>query len=194
MDKPLLSYSLWLQLDSEQKRKMVKLFGIPRTGEVVVHVGEMMNGNIGASAKQDGHRPENFYAITSERMVELLNLEVEEGATHNFYELYQTVIDNLDAIYYEQHPAEEPHVMIVTETIGPGVIEPGAVVPVTTEEFVPRDPEELIKKSEVGDAVSSMEGAVIAVPEAHKEIAEEIVIPKKDKDAKTTKAKGSKAK
>lgn len=141
MDKPLLSYTIWLQLSAEQKAKLVRLFSIPRTGEVVVHVGEMMNNNIGAVAKQDGHRPEDLYAITSERMAELLNLPEKEGQTHDFYALYQEVIDNLDAIYAENFSEE------VAETTSHTVPEVSTTPPepVQEEEFVPRDPEELIK-------------------------------------------------
>lgn len=143
MDKPLLSYTLWLQLSQGQKRKMVKLFSIPRTGESVVHVGEMMNGNIGARAQQDGHKPEDLYAITSDRMVELLNEDA--SGEHNFYALYDTVIKNLDDIFYENYPDEKHS---TEETGTKPVQETRTVASNSEEEFVPRDPEELLKKKE----------------------------------------------
>lgn len=173
MDKPLLAYSLWLSLTDETKKRLVKLYSIPRTGEVVVHVGEMMNGNIGASAKQDGHKPEDLYAITQERTYELLNEEMPEEP--NFYAAFDAVLANLTEIYTEQYPDE----MVSTEPVIHAVPEI-APQPVPEEEFVPRDPEELLKKPE-------------GMPEPIEEspLPEE---PKVNKDAKTTKAKGSKAK
>lgn len=183
MDKPLLSYTLWLSLTSEQKRKLVRLFSISRTGEVVVHVGEMMGGNIGGKAQQDGHRPEDLYAITNERMIELLNLDPEEGEQHNFYVLWQEVLDNLDSIYADEYPDETEAAPELT------AVEQPPVTPVTLseEEFVPRDPEELIKPREEEPPKGG--GIDIPVGEPIEETA-----PKNKKDAKTTKAKSSKAK
>lgn len=176
MDKPkeLLSYTLWLQLDHGQKSKLVKLFSIPRTGEVVVSVGGMTpQGNIGGVAQQDGHKPEDLYAITSDRMIELLN---ENPATnHNFYALWDALINNLDVIYIDQYSLDQSSddVTAPTEEIGEPPVGTGhaPVIDSIDEDFVPRDPEELIKPK-----------------------AEEAEAPKEEKNAKTTKAKSSKTK
>lgn len=149
MDKPLLAYALWLSYSQEQRRKLVKLFSIPRTGEVIVHVGEMMAGNIGGSAKQDGHRPEDLYAVTVERVYELLNQKLpEKPEDRNFYQAFQEVIDNLPDIYQEHYPdevlVENVHAVPLIAA-GNDVAPAPEVASVKEEEFVPRDPEELIK-------------------------------------------------
>lgn len=182
MDKPLLSYTLWLQLSSKQKAKMVRLFNIPRTGEVIVHVGEMMNGNIGGAAKQDGHNPADLYAVTCERMVELLSIEHDDDAAYNFYELYQAVIDNLSAIYAEQYPNENSVVPTPVETPAPVTSEPE-----TTEEFVPRDPEELLKKivKDVSETVPPEEVLSTAAHAVANLDVTKVTQPKPKKDAKT---------
>lgn len=136
MDTPLLAYTLWLSYSSVQKQKLVRLFEIPRTGEVVVHVGEMMNGNIGAAAKQDGYRPEDLYAITLEKLQALIGTEDTD-----FYNMVQHVIDNLDDLYYEKFPEDRPQEAVVA----PEPVPP-AEAPAPEAEFVPRDPAELLQK------------------------------------------------
>lgn len=166
MERPLLAYTLWLGLTADQKIKLTKLYSIPRTGEVVVHVGEMMGGNIGGEAKQDGHRPEDLYAVTAERNYELLNDKLPEKP--DFYGSFQAVLDNLDSIYAEQYPETSS---FETEEVKP-TSDSAPLYQKSEEEFVPRDPEELIK------------------PKAEASAEE----PKIEKNAKTTKAKGPKAK
>lgn len=175
MEKPLLAYSLWLSLTEETKKRLVKLYSIPRTGEVVVHVGEMMNGNIGASAKQDGHKPEDLYAITQERTYELLNEEMPEEP--NFYAAFDEVLRNLTDIYYEHYPNEKPGLFETEESKPTPDSAPIYQQPV--EEFVLRDPEELIKRPQ-GMAAPTEEVLPVETKETN--------------NAKTTKAKGSKTK
>lgn len=188
MDKPLLAYTLWLSYTDSQKQKLVKLFSIPRTGESVVHVGEMTAaGNIGGIRKQDGHTPNDLYTITVERIYELLNQELPAKAEdQNFYGAFQSLMDNLDAVYYEQYPSELPVYVATADKIDPSVLEPGAVIATTVEEFVPRDPEELLKSPAVEEPVPPPTEALISDPE--------ITTPKKETDAKQTKAKSAKAK
>lgn len=196
MDNPLLAYSIWLGYTAEQKQKLQKLFSIPRTGESVVHVGAMIDGNIAGERKQDGHRPEDLYAVSISRMTELLNLTPKEvGAEANFYQLFQEVVDNLDAIYYEQYPDEVP----VVPASAP-VPEAPAPIAETVPEFVPRNPEELLKKSDVApeNPVEEIPSAELTLEDgvllADGEPVEEITKTKMGTNAKTTKAKGSKTK
>lgn len=143
MDQPLLAYTLWLSWSRDQRAKFTKLFDIPRTGESVVHVGEMMNGNIGATAKQDGHRPEDLYAITLEKLQDLI-----ETTDTDFYNMVQHVIDNLDDLYYERFPEDKPQAIPAPADV-PMPISPQ---PEPEAEFVPRDPEELLKKSPTAES------------------------------------------
>lgn len=177
MDRPLLAYAHWISYTSDTKRKLARLFEIPRTGEVVVHVGEMMEGNIGASAKQDGYRPEDLYAITLEKLQALIGTEDTD-----FLNMVQHVLDNLDDLYYERFPEDVP---------APAAEEPSPVSPapepVPEAEFVPRDPEELLKKNEpTVEPVLGVEPTPVEEPT--------IIAPKTKPYAKTSKAKAAKAK
>lgn len=150
MEKPLLAYTLWLSYSEAQREKLRRLFDIPRTGESVVHVGEIVSGNIGGVQKQDGHRAEDLYAITIERIYELLNDEVPEDP--NFYAAFHTLMEHLDDIYYEHYPDTKPETDV--EAVAPI---PNPVVSATQDaelqqDFVPRDPEELIKPKTEGNA------------------------------------------
>lgn len=92
--QPLLSYNTWLSLPIETRRKLTTLFGIPRTGEVIVRVGGMTaQGNIGGEATQDGHSAKDLYAITIPKMQEVLDSKSED-----FYQLFKEVVTNLDEI------------------------------------------------------------------------------------------------
>lgn len=103
-----------------------------------------MGGNIGGTAKQDGHRPEDLYSVTVERIYELLNQTLPEKEGQNFYGAFQTVMDNLDDIYDEQFPEEVVPAAPVADTLrAAGVEVPATAVATTEAEFVPRDPEEL---------------------------------------------------
>lgn len=149
MDRPLLAYSVWLGFTDAQKKHLVRLFSIPRTGESVVHVGEMMGGNIGARAKQDGYRPEDLYAITTERIYQLLNQDLPaKKEDQNFYGAFNTLLENLEDIYVENFGDEAsvaPANPIVDTLKAAGVdVTPSPEVE-PEKEFVPRDPEELIK-------------------------------------------------
>lgn len=90
-DGTLLSYSVWLSTPQETRRKLVTLFDIPRTGESIVRVGQIINGNISGEAQQDGHSPSDLRAVSLVRMQELLGVDNE-----NFYSLFKTTVDNID--------------------------------------------------------------------------------------------------
>lgn len=208
-DKPLLAYTLWLSYPQDVKNKLCRLFTIPRTGESVVHVGAMIDGNISGERKQDGHKPEDLYAVTVSRMTELLNLTSEEvGTEPNFYALFQEVINNLDAIYAEQYPEEAK---AEAQPVSEPVLATPEVAPAVEEiaEFVPRDFEEFLKKStpDTGDTIDTeiskeLYDDKMSLPEeVTKEVAsvmsekEELITqPKTGKNAETTKAKAAKTK
>lgn len=63
-----MAYNIWLALPVETRSKLVKLFNIPRTGEVIVRSGTMINGNIASEVTSDGHSAKDLYAITVEKM------------------------------------------------------------------------------------------------------------------------------
>lgn len=93
MSQPLLAYNVWLALPAETRVKLTKLFGIPRTGEVIVQTGEMMNGNIGSIVKNDGHAAGDLYAITVEKMQALLGTDDTD-----FYKMFNHIVTNIDYI------------------------------------------------------------------------------------------------
>jgi len=90
--QPLLAYNIWLSLPNDTRNKLVKLFDIPRTGEVIVRSGKMTaEGNIGNEVQQDGHSPKDLYAITVEKMQKYTDL-----ASDDFYFLFDKVIEKLE--------------------------------------------------------------------------------------------------
>lgn len=92
-NQPLLAYNVWLALPVETRVKLTKLFAIPRTGEVIVQTGEMMNGNIGSIVKNDGHAAGDLYAITVEKMQALLRTDDTD-----FYKMFNHIVENIDYV------------------------------------------------------------------------------------------------
>lgn len=130
METPLLSYVSWLELPQPTRNKLAALFKIPKSGESVVHIGTMAGGNIAGVQKQDGYTPHDLAAITVERMQDLL-----DSKDTDFHKLFGKVVANIDELSG-----------IVPEEVAPiaavKAVEPTAKA---SEEFVPRDPIELIK-------------------------------------------------
>lgn len=86
-----LSYVAWLSLPVETRQKLVALFEMPKTGESVIRVGAMMDGNIGAEQTSDGYTPKDLQVITLEKMQ-----EVAGSKSTNFYELFAQVVKDVD--------------------------------------------------------------------------------------------------
>lgn len=132
--RPLLAYHAWLGLPQETRSKLTQLFHIPRTGESIVTTGMLPNGTIGGVVQQDGHSASDLYAITVEKMQEVLNNPDEK----DFHILFNGVVENLDAI-----------LGIVPEPISSEDVisapTPETVATTNEPSFVPRDPEELLK-------------------------------------------------
>lgn len=97
MSQPLLAYNVWLSTPIETRVKLTKLFGIPRTGEVIVQTGEIQNGNIGSIVKSDGHSAGDLYAITVEKMQALLNTDDTD-----FYKMFNHIVENIDYLTEEK--------------------------------------------------------------------------------------------
>lgn len=91
--KPLLAYNIWLALPSETRLKLARLFDIPRTGQVVVHTGGIVAGNIGGVVSQDGHSAGDLYAITVEKMQKFLDTDDTD-----FYKMFNHIVENIDYI------------------------------------------------------------------------------------------------
>lgn len=123
----LLSYAAWLELPQITRTKLAVLFEIPKNGESVVHVGAMIGGNISGMQKSDGYTPHDLAAVSLIKMQELLHSKDD-----NFYALFRRVVENVDELC-----GIEPEEAKPIEAIK--AAEPSA-------EFVPRDPDELIKK------------------------------------------------
>ena len=94
---PLLAYNVWLALPTNTRNKLTKLFGIPRTGEVIVRSGGMYNGNIGGEMIQDGHSAKDLYAISVEKMQTLLKTDDTD-----FYKMFHHIVENIDFIIEPQ--------------------------------------------------------------------------------------------
>lgn len=130
--KPLLAYHTWISLLPDVRIRLAALFHIPRTGQVLVTNGVLPDGTVGGIVQQDGHSATDLYAITVEKMQEILNNEDEK----DFHVLWNGVIENLDQI------VPPPEVEQPVETAPVFVEEPKP-----KDTFIPRDPEELLKKA-----------------------------------------------
>lgn len=86
-----LSYISWLSLTPEMRQKMAALFEIPRTGESVIRVGEIMDGNIGAKQTSDGYTPLDLQVVTLEKMQAITG-----SKSQNFYELFGEIARDID--------------------------------------------------------------------------------------------------
>lgn len=106
MSQPLLAYNVWLALPVETRTKLVQLFSIPRTGEVIVQTGSMINGNIGSIVKNDGHAAGDLYAISVEKMQTLLKTDDTD-----FYKMFNHVVENID--YLVEPKEKEPDVEVI---------------------------------------------------------------------------------
>ena len=91
MSQPLLAYNVWLALPAETRVKLIKMFSIPRSGEVIVRSGTIVNGNIAGEMTQDGHSAKDLYAITIEKMQEILKTDDVD-----FYKMFNHIVENID--------------------------------------------------------------------------------------------------
>lgn len=94
---PLLAYNIWLSLPQSTRAKLTKVFSIPRTGEVIVRSGGMINGNIAGEITQDGHSAKDLYAITVEKMQTVLDTDDTD-----FYKMFNHIVENIDYLTMEK--------------------------------------------------------------------------------------------
>lgn len=85
--KPLLAYNIWINLPIPVRVELERLFSIPKSGEVVVRSMGVIDGNIGSTIQSDGHTAADLYAITVEKMQELL-----DSNSTDFYDLFNQVV------------------------------------------------------------------------------------------------------
>lgn len=90
--QPLLAYNTWLSLPRETRAKLTEVFGIPRTGEVIVRSGTVSpQGNIQGEVTNDGHAPKDLYAITTIKMQDYVGAE-----TNDFHLLFNLVLAKIN--------------------------------------------------------------------------------------------------
>lgn len=86
---PLLSQPVWLQLSSELRAKLVRLFGLKRSGATETYMGR----NSIVRVVSDGYTAGDLLAVTTAKMQELLGSDSKD-----FYGLFDDVIANVDAL------------------------------------------------------------------------------------------------
>lgn len=75
---PILSMHMWTSLSSEQRARIRALFSIPRSQSTEVHDGKIVT---------DGTTPQDFQALTVEKMQTYLKSEVSD-----FHALFDLVV------------------------------------------------------------------------------------------------------
>lgn len=86
---PLLSQPVWLQLSHEMRNKLVRLFGIKRSGATETYMGR----DSVVRVVSDGYTAADLMTVTTLRMQELLGTD-----STDFYALFDDVIGNIDAL------------------------------------------------------------------------------------------------
>lgn len=84
----LISQSVWLSLSLEQRAKLVKLFGLKRSGIVITNIGPE-----GGIVQSDGYMPQDLMPITIAQMQEFLRSD-----SNDFYKLFHEIVENVDAL------------------------------------------------------------------------------------------------
>lgn len=88
-------------LSQPVRTRLAELFNLIPTGESVVHVGQMIGGNIAGVAKSDGFTPHDLQAVTTQRLQEVL-----KSKDTDFYKLFNALVEKLDDI--TELPPPEP--------------------------------------------------------------------------------------
>lgn len=76
--QPILSSSMWASLPTEVRQQLRSIFNIPRSSHVEVSDGRLLT---------DGTTPEDFKALTIEKMQEYLETNITD-----FYALFDLVL------------------------------------------------------------------------------------------------------
>lgn len=111
-----LAYQVWIGLHKNTRIKLAEIFKLVPTGESVVHIGAMVNGNIAGEAKSDGFTALDLQGLTVAKLQEYLDTEETD-----FYKMFNEVVADI----------EGPVAVIeeAIERITPGDI----VIPLSTE-------------------------------------------------------------
>lgn len=83
-----ISYAIWLQLPVEIREKLVRLFGIPKSGRTVVEYRIS-----GAVVTSDGYTAPDLQSISLAKMQALLDTD-----DTNYYKLFEDIINHIDAL------------------------------------------------------------------------------------------------
>lgn len=86
---PLLSQPVWLQLDPVTRGKLVRLFGLKRSGSTETYMGR----DSVVRVVSDGYTAADLLAVTTLKMQELLDSD-----SVDFYGLFDDVLANIDAL------------------------------------------------------------------------------------------------
>lgn len=86
---PLLSQPVWLRLSQEMRGKLVRLFGLKRTGATETYMGR----DSVVRVVSDGFTAGDLLAVTTGKMQELLGSD-----STDFYGLFDDVVANIDTL------------------------------------------------------------------------------------------------
>ena len=87
-----LAYQVWIGLSKETRVELARIFELKPTGESVVHVGEIIGGNIAGVAKSDGFTAQDLQALTVEKLQQYL-----DTTDTNFYEMFNAVVADIES-------------------------------------------------------------------------------------------------
>lgn len=85
----LLSQPVWLQLSQEMRGKLVRLFGLKRSGATETYMGR----DSVVRVVSDGYTAGDLLIVTKEKMQELLDTD-----STDFYGMFDEIIANIDAL------------------------------------------------------------------------------------------------
>lgn len=114
---PLLAYNIWISLPREERTKLAQLFSIPRSGEVIVRTGGVVDGKIVNEVTSDGYTPKDLYAITIPKMQEVTGLMIDD-----FYKLFGRVRELIADKSVEELIAQE-HLRMDIQVVAEDIVE-----------------------------------------------------------------------
>lgn len=172
-----------MSFSPDLKAKLVSLFEIPRSAHTIVHSGVLRDGSIGSEVQSDGYTIQDLQVISLERLQEIL-----DSKDDNFYKLLETLVKNIDDFV---EPVGQFYDDTMSVEVPVGIVDNKEIEVIVEGEFVPAPYEALLKKGEIRGTVGEdlSEGDLIQKNEKGV-----ITKVKTGKNAKTTKAKSSKAK
>ena len=92
---PLLSQPVWLSLTPEVRAKLVKLFGLNRSGATETYMGRDSIVRV----VSDGYTAANLLAVTKEKMQQILDTD-----STDFYGMFDEILANIDVLLNPDKP------------------------------------------------------------------------------------------